>query len=200
MSARSRLFQQGLVAVLGKDRHLLPLPNVPDPADPLPTALRARPDVLLLDMNGCCPVLERLPWWRQEGLRCPLVLLVGRDTTSVALRAAANAQRVGKVSAVAHSDAPAHDLVLAVRNAADGCPMLDPTVAVAVLSTVDCPLTEQELVVLRLLSEGMASSEIARKISLTQGTVRNYMSRMKNKLQGRTVVDTLRIAREHGWL
>ena len=62
------------------------------------------------------------------------------------------------------------------------------------------PLSERERAILKLAGDGSSSHEIANKLGLTDGTVRNYLSEAIGKLGAANRVDAARIARERGWL
>jgi two-component system response regulator DesR len=87
----------------------------------------------------------------------------------------------------------------AVRRVARGKKVVDPDLAFAALNTARNPLTDRELDVLRLASEGSTTAEIAGHLCLSVGTVRNYLSRAITKTGGRNRVDAIRIAVGAGW-
>jgi two-component system response regulator DesR len=62
------------------------------------------------------------------------------------------------------------------------------------------PLTEKERKALRFASEGLKTSEIAEKLFLSEGTIRNYLSEAIAKLNATNRVDAARIAKQKGWL
>jgi two-component system response regulator DesR len=62
------------------------------------------------------------------------------------------------------------------------------------------PLTDRELDVLRAAAAGADVDEISRSLSLSSGTVRNYLTNAAVKLQARNRLDAVRIATEAGWL
>ncbi|WP_311137639.1 helix-turn-helix transcriptional regulator [Streptomyces sp. I6] len=62
------------------------------------------------------------------------------------------------------------------------------------------PLTRGELRVLELAADGAAVSEIARKLDLAVGTVRNSMAAAVRKTVARSRVDAIRISRKEGWI
>ena len=66
----------------------------------------------------------------------------------------------------------------AVRDVAKGLPVVDVRLAVAALKAGDNPLTDRECEVLRQVTTGATAQEIARTLSLSAGTVRNYLSRI----------------------
>ena len=96
-------------------------------------------------------------------------------------------------------DMPADKLADAVRRVHRGLRVVDPELAGEAWTEAD-PLTDRERQVLRLASEGIASSEIAANIGLSEGTVRNYLSEAISKLGASNRVEAARIARSRGWL
>jgi len=96
-------------------------------------------------------------------------------------------------------DSPARELANAVRRVHQGLRVIDPELAVEAWSEPD-PLTERERQVLRLAGDGVTSSNIASRLELSEGTVRNYLSEAISKLGADNRVDAARIARAKGWL
>lgn len=126
---------------------------------------------------------------------CVVVVLAGKCAPGP-LRAALDSQ----VHAFVDKDAaPAH-LVRGVRRAIRGERVIDPTLAVAVLSAPHNPLTPRECQTLRLAAAGLATSEIAAHLHLSTGTVRNHVSAILRKTGARNRLHAVRIAEEAGWL
>ena len=96
-------------------------------------------------------------------------------------------------------DSPARELADAVRKVFRGERVVNPELAAEALSEPD-PLTDREREVLRLAGEGVSGKDIAARLRLSGGTVRNYLSEARSKLGGANSVDSARIAREKGWL
>jgi two-component system response regulator DesR len=96
-------------------------------------------------------------------------------------------------------DAPSAQLADAIRRVAGGGRAIDPSLASEAWTEPD-PLTDRERQVLRLADEGLSGAEIARKLSLSEGTVRNYLSEAIGKLGARNRVEAARLARQKGWL
>jgi len=96
-------------------------------------------------------------------------------------------------------DMAAEKLADAVRRVQSGLRVIDPELAAEAWVEAD-PLTDRERQVLRLAGEGMASIDIAEKLSLSEGTVRNYLSEAISKLGAANRVEASRIARTKGWL
>jgi two-component system response regulator DesR len=96
-------------------------------------------------------------------------------------------------------DRPARELADAVRRVHQGLRVVDPELAAEAWGEPD-PLTDRERQVLRLAGDGMTSADIAAKLSLSEGTVRNYLSEAMGKLGAGNRVEAARIARTKGWL
>jgi two-component system response regulator DesR len=96
-------------------------------------------------------------------------------------------------------DAPADRLADAVRRVHDGGRAVDPQLAVDAWSESD-PLNDRERQVLRLAGDGLSAGEIAARLSLSQGTVRNYLSDAIGKLGVGNRIEAHRLARQKGWL
>jgi two-component system response regulator DesR len=96
-------------------------------------------------------------------------------------------------------DAPSTTLADAVRRVHAGQRVIDPELAAEAWAEED-PLSDRERQVLRLASEGSTSSDIAGKLHLSEGTVRNYLSEAISKLGAGNRVEAARIARMKGWL
>jgi two-component system, NarL family, response regulator DesR len=88
----------------------------------------------------------------------------------------------------------------AIRSAAKGRKVIDPDLAFAAIDAVQNPLTSREVDALRLAAEGDTTAEIAERLCLSVGTIRNYLSRSIAKTGARNRVDAIRIARGSGWL
>lgn len=97
-------------------------------------------------------------------------------------------------------DMPAEQLADAVRRVHKGLRVIDPQLAAEAWGEESDPLTDRERQVLRLAGDGMASSDIAVELSLSEGTVRNYLSEAMSKLGAANRVEAARIARSKGWL
>jgi two-component system response regulator DesR len=158
--------------------------------------LRHRPDVALIDIgmpgvDGLAVVAEltrRLP-------TCRTVILTGLGTPE-ALRRALDAGAHGFFV----KDMPAGQLAERVRRVHGGERVIDPDLAVAALSAADNPLTTRELDVLKVAAEGATVGEIAERLFLSGGTVRNYLSRISAKLGAKTRIEAISLARRAGWL
>ena len=96
-------------------------------------------------------------------------------------------------------DSPSATLASAVRRVHAGARAIDPELAGEAWSDPD-PLTDRERQVLRFADEGASTADIAGRLKLSEGTVRNYLSEAINKLGAANRTEASRIARMKGWL
>jgi len=96
-------------------------------------------------------------------------------------------------------DAPAEHLAQAIRSVHRGGRVIDPQLALDAWSEQD-PLNDRERQVLRLAGEGLSANDIAAQLSLSHGTVRNYLSDAIGKLGVGNRIEAYRLARQKGWL
>ncbi|SEF50626.1 two-component system, NarL family, response regulator DesR [Actinacidiphila yanglinensis] len=127
--------------------------------------------------------------------RCALVVLTGAGRPGN-LRRAHEAHALGFVN----KDRSADRLPTAVRQAAQGKRFVDESLAVEFLQAAEMPLTRRELSVLSLSAEGAPVTEIARRLHLSDGTVRNYLAAITRKTGARNRVDAIRISQVAGWV
>jgi two-component system, NarL family, response regulator DesR len=97
-------------------------------------------------------------------------------------------------------DAPAAELAAAVREVHAGRRVIDPGLAAAAIADGVSPLTERERDVLVAAQAQATAADIARRLYLSEGTVRNYLSAAIRKLGARNRAEAIRIADEKGWL
>ena len=96
-------------------------------------------------------------------------------------------------------DAPAEQLADAIRQIQRGGRAIDPQLALEAWGEAD-PLSDRERQALRLAGEGLSAGEIAQKLNLSHGTVRNYLSEAIGKLGVGNRIEAYRLARQKGWL
>jgi two-component system response regulator DesR len=161
----------------------------------LDAVLNYKPDIFLTDIE--------MP--EMSGLEVAAELKRKRSTTrTIILTTFARAgylRRALEAGAAGYllKDMAAEKLADAVRRVHSGLRVIDPELAAEAWVEAD-PLTDRERQVLRLAGDGMASIEIAGKLNLSEGTVRNYLSEAINKIGAANRVEASRIARTKGWL
>jgi two-component system, NarL family, response regulator DesR len=97
-------------------------------------------------------------------------------------------------------DAPVADLARAIRAVVAGERVIDRDLAAAALAIGATPLSVREADVLRAAAGGATVADIAARLFLSEGTVRNYLSSAIGKTGARTRVEAARVAEEKGWL
>ncbi|WP_445528735.1 response regulator transcription factor [Streptomyces cyslabdanicus] len=185
-----------LVALLSLEDDLEVVVEVERGDEIIPAALEAEPDVAVIDIDlpglDGLTAAERLHT-KLPGCRTLILTSLGRPGT---LRRALAAQVYGYLL----KDAPPKQLADSIRRVAAGHRAIDPQLAVAAWGGSENPLTNRESEVLRLVAQGTEAAEIASRLHLSIGTVRNYLTVIVTKLNARNRVDAIRIARESGWV
>lgn len=103
------------------------------------------------------------------------------------------------VSGYVLKDSPIGDLADALRRVAAGARVIAPELAVSAWDGRD-PLTDREREVLREVGEGRPNAEIAERLHLAEGTVRNYLSSAIVKLGARNRTEAFSKAQDMGYL
>lgn len=185
-----------LAALLDLEDDLQVVGRAADGQRALELVLALQPDVLVSDIE--MPGLSGIEVAaRLQAQRSPArVLIVTTFGRAGYLRRALNAGVRGYLL----KDAPSAELAAAVRTIAAGGKAVSPHLANAVWDTPADPLTERERAILRLAEEGRSNRDIAAALSLSVGTVRNYLSEAAQKLGAANRTEAGRIARSNGWL
>ncbi|WP_433555909.1 response regulator transcription factor [Pseudonocardia xinjiangensis] len=165
-------------------------------AEAIATALRLRPDVALLDLQIPEPdgieVARRLATELPD-CRCVIVTSHGRPGY---LKSALAAGVRGFLPKTVSFPTLAH----VVRKVAAGGRYVDPELAAEAIGAGDSPLTPRETDVLAFARDGAPVEEIAQRVSLSRGTVRNHLAAAIGKLGAANRHEAARIAAEHGWI
>src|SRR5262245_53392178 len=190
------LVRGGPAALLGLEKDIAVVAQVDRGDRIVPAALEARPDVALLDiempgedgLTAAADLRKALP-------TCRVIIL----TTFGRVGYLRRAMKGGAVGFLV-KDAPAAELATAIRRVAAGDRVLDPGLALTALSEGENPLTPRERDVLSAAVDGATIADIAAKLRLSEGTVRNHLSVAIRKVGGRNRIEAARLAEEKGWL
>lgn len=185
-----------LAALLSLEADMEIVAEVAGGDEVLPTALALQPDVALLDIempNG-------------DGLSAAKALAGGLPTCRTIILTTFG--RTGYLKRAMESgaagfllkDAPSAELASAIRRVMQGERVIDVELAAAALSERGNPLTDREQDVLVAAADGATIRDIASRLYLSEGTVRNYLSTAIQKLGVRNRVEAVRLAEEKGWL
>ena len=96
-------------------------------------------------------------------------------------------------------DSPSQDLIDAIQKVHQGGTAIAPELMVESWMEKD-PLSDKERHALRLAKDGLSTEDIAQKLFLSSGTVRNYLSSASSKLNAKNRIEAARIAHQNGWL
>ncbi|RYJ29756.1 LuxR family two component system response regulator [Streptomyces sp. L-9-10] len=189
------LLRKALASLLTLEGEITVLAEAQDGESAVQATLRHRPDVLVIDLE--MPGVDGLGAVAQIRRVRPdqVILMLTRHARPGVLR---KALRLGVQGFVSKSAEPAH-ITSVINTLHEGKRWIDPDVsALAVVD--DCPLTDREIDVLRVTRDGYSVADIAARLHLAEGTVRNYLSHAMQKTQTRTRHEAARYAREHDWL
>ena len=159
-------------------------------------ALESGPDVALLDvempggdgLDAAADLREKLP-------SCRVIILTTFGRAGYLKRAMENG-----AAGFLLKDAPSSELAKAIHRVMRGERVVDPDLAALALSAGDNPLTEREREVLAASEGGATIEDVAARLYLSEGTVRNYLSAAIKKLGTRNRVEAARLAQRRGWL
>ena len=159
-------------------------------------ALAHQPDVALLDIE--MPGMDGLAAAAALAHEAPStrVIILTSFGRPGYLRRAMESSALGFVV----KDAPAEQLADAVRRVMRGERVVDPALAAATLAGGASPLTGRERDVLVAARDGATVADIAGKLFLSEGTVRNYLSAAIQKAGARNRLEAVNAARDKGWL
>jgi len=190
------MVRQALVALLGLEPDMVVVAQAANGDEALAMARKHQPAVAVLDieMPGRSGI-EVARQLREEnfGGRVIIVTTFGRPGY---LRAAMAAGASGFLL----KDAPAAQLADAIRRVVTGERVVDPALAAAALAEGESPLTGRETEVLTAAAGHDAISDIAGRLHLSPGTVRNHLSAAMQKLGARNRAEAVQMAQRKGWL
>jgi two-component system response regulator DesR len=190
------LFRAALVSVLSKEVDIEIVADLKCDQQVVSMALHVRPDVAVVSVDmSDTQGLSTVRGLRKVLPECQIVALTVKRPIGLLKRLLA-----ADVSGLIDKNAPAARLSHTIRRVAVGDTVIDANLVIVSLPAGNNPFTPRELHVLKLAAEGASGPEIAKRLFLSPGTVRNYLSNAMNKAGARTRIDAIRIATEAGWL
>ncbi|MFF4389487.1 response regulator [Streptomyces sp. NPDC001552] len=205
------LVREGIASLLGIQPGITVIGAVPDGRQAVEAAVAHHPDVVLMDVR--MPVMDGVTAVAELADRapdCKVIMLTTFDDDEYVGRAL-GAGAIGYLL----KNLPSAELAAAVRLAHAGVAQLDAAVARRLAAGLSHPappapapapapalsaLTERETDVLRLIATGSTNREIAGRLFLSEGTVKNHISRVLSRLGLRDRTHAAIYARDHGLL
>jgi DNA-binding NarL/FixJ family response regulator len=183
------VIRDGLEMLLTLEKDMQVVGSASDGAEAIELAAQKRPDLILMDLK--MPGVNGIEATRDIHARFPhikiLVLTTYDDDEWVfdAVRAGASGYLL--------KDTPRQKIVEAIRGTVESKSFLDPAIAGKLMNQIASnqkqpasllaeKLTERELDVLRLIAKGFNNADIAGQLHLSEGTVRNHVSAILEKL------------------
>ena len=185
-----------LSALLSREQDIEVVAEVARGDEVVQAALATQPDVALLDIEmpgGDGLAAAQALHKARPSCRSVILTTFGR---SGYLRRAMESGAVGFLL----KDAPAAELAVAVRRVIAGERVVDPELALSALSEGNNPLTPREREVLSVALFGASLAEMAARLVLSEGTVRNHLSTAMQKLGAQNRMEAARLAEQKGWL
>jgi DNA-binding NarL/FixJ family response regulator len=205
-----RLVREGIASLLDIQEGISIVGQAVNGQEAIEKALALRPDVILMDVR--MPVMDGIVATAQIHRQlpgCQVIMLTTFDDEEYIIKSL----RAGAVGYLL-KDIPASQLAHAVQLAHAGIYQLEPSVAgklvgmlggrqperspVAAPTPLESDLTERELEVLRLIGTGATNREIADRLVVSEGTVKNHVSNILSRLGLRDRTQAALFAHEHG--
>ncbi|MBF2756647.1 MULTISPECIES: response regulator transcription factor [unclassified Staphylococcus] len=163
--------------------------------DALECITHNQPDIAILDieipgMTG----LEVLSQLREHKVKTKVIIVTTFKRPGYFERAVAN-----DVDAYVLKERSVDDLVTTIHKVLNSEKEYSTSLMTSLFKEAN-PLTHKEQVVLREIGEGLSNKEIADKLYLSNGTVRNYMSNIIDKLEAENRFDAWKKANDKGWI
>lgn len=192
-----RLMREGLKTILELEEDMSVVALAENGRDALDKTAQFNPDVVLMDIR--MPVMDGVECTgiiKQRYPHIKVIILTTFDDDEFIIEALKNG-----AAGYILKDLSSEKLVGAIRDAYNGNSIMQPEIAAKVISHIagsssiqprqahqnddvsSSDLTDREKEVLRLVGNGMTNSEISKKLFISEGTVKNYISNLYSKLQ-----------------
>jgi two-component system, NarL family, response regulator DegU len=199
------LMRDGLRTILELEPGFRVVGTAADGAEAVQLAQRLRPDVVLMDVQ--MPHLDGVQATAQLAAALPaarVIILTTFDYDAYVFEGIKAGARGYLLK-----DTPAAELLAAIRQVHAGESIVQPSVAARLIAEFGRQrgqppqpegesLSEREREILRLISDGLSNREIGAQLALAEGTVKNYVSSILDKLHAANRTQAARLAREQG--
>jgi len=189
------LLRGALAATLALEEDFAVVADLGCLGEALGMARAVAPDVAVVNVGLLAGDGQGLFTRLSEALpRCAMLVLAGPDAPGRLNRALET-----PVRGVVGTQAAPCELASNIRRVARGERVIDAGLAVAMVAAPRSPLSARELDVLSVAASGVPSAEVAERLHLTAGTVRNYISVILRKTGARNRLEAVRLAEDAGW-
>ena len=179
------IFRQGLASLLAIEADLKIVGQARNGFEAIALSKTLNPDVILMDVRmplcdgvqATDEIHQHYPWMR-------ILVLTTFDDDEYILKSL----QVGALGYLLKRT-PSKEIAAAIRAVSQGYSQLGPTIALKVFSRLKpsphvCQhLSKREIDVLKLVGQGKNNQEIAQQLHLSEGTVKNYVTQILNKLE-----------------
>ena len=197
------LMRQGLKTILESEPDLRVVGEAADGKAAVKLGLQLRPDLILMDvqmphMNGVEATAALVSAWPEA----KVIILTTFDRDDYVFQGV----RAGAMGYLL-KDLPAEKLVETIRRVQAGDVFIQPEIASRTLRAtlrpeqgLVEPLSDREREVLVMLAQGVPNKEIADRLHIAEGTVKNHVSNILGKLQVQNRTQAGNLARQRGWI
>lgn len=190
------LLNTALTMILNLEPEFEVIGSATEGSTALAEILSLKPDIVLLDiempkMTGL-EVAKRL---RLQKLDIKIMIL-----TTFAQENYFQQAVTYQVNGYMLKDSPSDKLADSIRRIMAGDTVFSPELVTKSVIAKKNPLTARELEVLGLLRTGINTQEISKKLFLSEGTVRNYISAILSKTAAHSRIEAIHLAEVHGWI
>ena len=200
------LMRQGLRTILELEDGFEVVGEAADGQAAVEQAVRVRPDIVLMDVQ--------MP--RMNGVEATAAITAALPATRVMILTTFDYDEYvfDGIKAGARGyllkDTPATELLAAIQRVSAGESLVQPSIATRMIAEFSQrvapspqapayePISERERDVLRLLADGLSNREIGARLVLAEGTVKNHVSTILDKLHAANRTQAARVAREQG--
>jgi two-component system response regulator DesR len=190
-----RMLRGALASLLDLEDDLKVIGQAEDGEEAFQLITKLQPDICLIDIEmpkrSGLDIAEQL---HALGTSCRVIILTTFARPGYFERAVA-----ADVRGYLLKDESSDTLAEAIRRVMQGHREVSPALIFG-STRVANPLSERERDILQLVANGDSANDIAATLHLTHGTVRNYISEILSKLEVKSRIEAVRIAKENGWI
>jgi DNA-binding NarL/FixJ family response regulator len=183
--------REGLRLALSRVPHVRVLGEAVDGESAVALAERRRPDLVIMDLRmGGIDGVEATKRIRAHDPRCRVIIFTGHAERNLLSRG-----REAGASGYLLKEAAHTTILRAIERVASGGEFVDPALATSlVASDREALLTNREREILQLLADGMSNGDVAKKLFISQETVKSHVRHILAKLEADTRTQAVAIA------